>query len=118
MTPDEIQKIIDMLAEKLGPMAEVVWEAYVRQAALSGLRMSVIAVVLGTLTAISGILLILFVVFTARNQDGDRAWWGGASFCDACCFVPLLLATIWVAVDAYMRTHNPAYYAVQMLLGR
>jgi hypothetical protein len=118
MTEEEIRKIIEMLAEKIGPMSEVVWQAYVRQAALTGMRTSIIAVVLGILAAISGGLLILFMIYVARNQDDDRGWWSGACFCDGLCFASLLLATIWVGVDAYMRIHNPAYYAIQMLLGR
>ena len=119
MTPQEVEQIIDMLAEKLGPMAQVVWEAYIAQAVLMGMRSTCIAITMGVLVVISACLLGLFVYCSITGPSGeDRDFCVGASVADALVFVVLLLGTIWVAVDAYMRVHNPGYYAIQMLLGR
>jgi len=119
MTPEEIQQIIDMLAEKLGPMAQVVWEAYVTQAGLSGIRAGLMAVALAILTLVSASLLAIFIwgIKHSKIQDDKEFCMGSAVF-DGVAFVIVLVATIYVAVDAYMRLNNPAYYAIQMLLGR
>jgi len=120
MTPEQIEQIIEMLAEKLGPMAEVVWEAYVAQAALTAMHWTLMSAVLGILTLTSLGFLIVFIGggLNKDQSDGDREFCWASSCVDGIVFVVLLLMWLWVSVEAYMRLNNPAYYAIQMLLGR
>jgi Kef-type K+ transport system membrane component KefB len=120
MTPEQIEQVIDMLAEKLGPMAQVVWEAYLRQAALSSMRASFITAVLAILTLTCAIALgaFLYGVKVPEKDKGDHAFWGWCAAVDSLFFVAFLFTAIHIGIDAYMRIHNPAYYAIQMLLGR
>jgi len=131
VTPEQLEQIVDMLAEKLGPMAEVVWEAYIRQATLTATRWGVAAVMLGILTVVSLGFLVWFIVGTIRecrrasgspsceecnkNIDG---FYPSSALIDGFVFVGLLMTAVWVGIEAYMRLNNPAFYAIQMLLGR
>ena len=130
MTPQEIEQIIDMLVEKLGPMGGQVWYAYTRQAYLQGIIVGI------------GFLLVLALTLTAfgislwavtklkkmgarpqepaslkRAYDEDEGTYFCTLFGAAISAIAFLIPLLLVANEA-LRLINPEYYALQMLLGR
>jgi hypothetical protein len=112
MTPEQIQKIVDLLAEKLGPMAEVVWAAYVRQAYLSAIQDTI----MGVATCVG------FKCREARNKklSGDRYAKADnehtemvASWVIAAIF---LMIAGWILTVAPFRFLNLEYNAIHLLL--
>jgi uncharacterized membrane protein YidH (DUF202 family) len=123
MTPQEIQQIIDMLIEKLGPIGGQVWSIYVRQ-----VYVHVVAnVALGMALLLCGFvgLAVGYVAYKRRAQimanrkpiryDDIIAeeWSMGLGFI----LGSIALALGFVTLLGLVQLLNPEYYAIQ-LLGR
>ena len=111
MTPEQI---INLLAEKLGPMAEVVWAAYVRQVYVHAFGGLVWALVF-----IGGAVLCWRLALKVQGKkwedDIDKGFLlAGAYAGVACC---LVLAICAFTFDV-LKILNPEYWAIQWLLGR
>jgi len=131
MTPQEITQIIDILAERLGPMAEVVWVAYVRQTQLHGWAWLGIAVILLAITTVClGAVLKAGRDLRQIGPDAESSYEARyaaeqnrkAAESLLCCFGGVgccsLVLFIYACAAAMMRLANPSFYAIQALLGR
>ena len=126
MTPEQVEQIIEMLAEKLGPLGEHVWAIYVRQVYISVIGDMIGAVMF--LLAALGFLLggIWCANRYTRNQEAkprDSYAYGvgeyqviGLVICGICGPTALIIG-LW-GLSTVTRLLNPEYYAIQMLLGR
>lgn len=130
MTPEEIQQIIDMLAEKLGPMAQVVWEAYLRQVYINVAQSGL----LGLFLVIGGCVGLLIgykclkqrrVMVAARANPADRYShpYGDTLPSEFGMGLGFGLGSGAITLGLWILTYclqvlNPQYAAIQMLLGR
>ena len=123
MTPEQVEQIIEMLAEKLGPLGEHVWAIYVRQVYISVIGDMIGAVIF--LLAALGFLLggIWCARRYTRNQEAKPHSYGvgeyqiiGLTICGICGPTALVIGIL--ALSTVIRPLNPEYYAIQMLLGR
>jgi len=123
MTPEQIEQIINMLAEKLGPLGEHVWSVYVRQVYVSTLG----DMVGGALLLLAALGFLLGGVWCARrymrNRRAESYQYNAGEYqaigliiCGIC--GPFALAIGVIAISQVIRLFNPEYYAIQMLLGR
>ena len=112
MTPQEIAQITQALAEKLGPLAEVVWAAYMRQVYVN---------IFGGALWMVGFLVAAFACWQLAHKcqeikgSTDREFvmafaYGGTVLC-------LILAFCALTFDV-LKILNPQYHAIEMLLGR
>ena len=112
MTPEQIEQIIEMLSEKLGPLGEVVWAVYMRQVYID---------VLGGFLWMASLLVAAFVCWRfARKCQGikdsmDREL---GTLCAYFGFVCCLLLAFCALIFDVLKVLNPEYHAIQMLLGR
>lgn len=115
MNPTDISKILDILVERVGPMGQATWETMLRQVQIGaallrawGLALCVIVLLLAGL----GGMICRAESRKEYNQDTSPG---------CLCFVIAFFFAIIAAVlftDAYQRFSNPAYYAIQLLMGR
>lgn len=112
MTPEQIEQIIDTLAEKLGPMAVIVWQAYVRQVYVN---------VLGGALWVVGFLAAAFGCWAltrkckAVKDSVDREFLTVIAYIGVIVCVALAFCSFTFDV---LKVLNPEYWAIQMLLGR
>lgn len=129
MTPQEIEQIIDMLAEKLGPIGGQVWSIYVRQVYVS----IVVSVLWAVLFLAVGIVGMVAGILIQRRLKRDRAaskdpqghwenyfdptlYYSSIATAYGLGGTGLVLAAL--ALSECVKLLNPEYYAIQMLLGR
>ena len=123
----ELEQIIEMLIEKLGPLGEHVWTVYVRQVYLMAVQEFVFALLLlaggGVLVALSKWLWAQRQTAVENNRGKSYPWtndtfgWDMATMVaviGACCVIVFGVASLLGCLDVL----NPEYYAIQMLLGR
>ena len=123
MTPQEIEQIIEMLAEKLGPIGGQVWGIYVRQVYVSVIAETALGI-LSLLVCVGSCLGLVWCEKARRRvidknpysicaADGESMW--------------LVVVGIIAGITGFMAVSllsalfkllNPHYYAIQMLLGR
>ena len=115
MTPQEIEQIIDMLVEKLGPTGLHIWSVYIRQVYIQ-VAMDMFYTVLMTLGAIVSFLAGYKCM--KRYQEGPslNSWDLGAlaGFMIGICLILMAL----IVSNGIAALFNPEYHALQMLLGR
>jgi len=122
MTPQEVEQILDMLVEKLGPIGTHVWSIYVRQVYIEAWAQGIFGILCLLAVIGSTIGLIWCCKQYKKVKESDRSYGAGerqligiiisviiagvAGFC-----VPFLLY-------GFTLLFNPEYHAIQMLLGR
>ena len=123
MTPQEIEQILDMLIEKLGPVGGHVWSIYVHQVYIEALAGGLV----GALLLLAALGMLIGGIYSAkcylaidRNPHGhygagDR-WLNGIIACVIA--GPTCLITGMIFASDLIRLFNPEYYAIQMLLNR
>lgn len=142
MTVEEIEQILEMLAEKLGPAAEHILGIYVRQVWLEGLLWGFGELVI-FLLALTSLVIALYAWrrfgalvkpeledwaktgSTGRERyqkaiqayrDRESLWtWTMAGALIACAF---WVVTFTLCCSQLLRLVNPEYFAIQMLIGR
>jgi len=123
MTPQEIEQILDMLIEKLGPIGGHVWSIHVRQVYVMALADGV-ATILLLLAAlgflIGGIYCARRYLSIERGPEyrygvGER-WISGVIGCAI--GGPTFLVFGLIFGSGLLKLLNPEYYAIQLLLGR
>jgi len=118
---EQIAAILDLLTQRFGGLATEVWSIYVRQKLIEG--------VLGTVSGAGMLLSVpLFVWLTVRygkkadkaGRDEGRDDSGEVILCIAfgAVAIILLVAGMLLVTPAVPKMLNPAYYALQSLLGR
>lgn len=116
MTPQEIEQILDMLAEKLGPYAEMVWGVYVRQVYV-GVAKDVFLALLFFACGAAGVWLIkMFIGKWKKGKSYDDCW-------DIAAIITLVVTVFcfalgFLGLSGLFNLLNPEYHAIQMLLGR
>lgn len=134
MSSGEINKIVDTLAQKLGPMAQQVWDAYVRQQYVIGIQQIVIGSIM--LLGVIGCGVVIRLAwrhyqrenakFEATKKNGGYGYGSGpdgegeVGISAAAGVIGLVLLAVGMLLVAEGIGHivNPAYGAVQGLLGR
>jgi len=123
MTPQEIEQIIDMLIEKLGPIGGQVWSIYVRQVYIQTAQ----NIAVGLLFLLAAVGFLLGGIWSAKSYlraknaspnhygVGDRQA-VGIIICGILGPAALVFGVIYLV--STMALFNPEYYAIQMLLGR
>ena len=114
MNPTDISKILDILVERLGPMGQATWDTMVKQVLINAQVQQTWGI---WLCALAGVFLLLTI-----GKAGFESRWGNAdwSYCwlwaslAICCIIPGVLCL----TSAFLGFSNPAYYAIQLLLGR
>ena len=132
MTPQEIEQIIDVLVEKLGPIGGQVWAIYIRQVWFEGLLWAFgeLIILLLALTALAVAFyglrrMIKLHAGKSKDMGSDERWefeqdenfWGWtitAASIGTVVFAGLFLALL----SQLLRLVNAEYFAIQMLLGR
>ena len=112
MTPEQIEQIIDMLAEKLGPIGGQVWSIYMRQVYVGalGALLWLVAFLVG-----SAIFVRAARWVCANSKDYDKNMFAFFLYAGAlACGIAALCALTF----GVLRILNPEYHAIQMLLGR
>jgi len=112
MTPQEIAQITQVLAEKLGPLAEVVWAAYMRQVYVNVLGGALwMVVLLGAAFACWRLARKCQEIKGSLDREFEMVFaYGGAVLC-------LILAFCALTFDV-LKVLNPQYWAIEALLGR
>jgi len=116
MTPQEIEQIIDMLIEKLGPIGGQVWSIYVRQVYVNafGSMLWMILLLIGAVVAFYWLRRGISRYRSGSQSDNTIAMLvGGGIGLGWCLFFAFGTFTFGV-----LKILNPEYYAIQMLLGR
>jgi uncharacterized membrane protein len=129
MTPEEIQQIIDMLAEKLGPLAQTVWEAYLKQVYIQAAQNAF----LGILLIIGGCIGLAIgykcfkqrqvIVAARKSQDRYGHAYGDTIDQELGMGLGFGLGSTATVLGVFILSFcvqilNPEYTAIQMLLGR
>lgn len=123
MTPGQIEQIIDMLVEKLGPIGEQVWSIYVRQVYVNAGATLVWAVALLSVAGI-GVAIGIEALKRLRYQEKTSQYYVDADTYYAVTgmawgFAGIALIFGFLALTAGLQyILNPEYYAIQMLLGK
>lgn len=123
MTPEQIEQILDMLVEKLGPIGEHVWSVFVRQVYVEAIFEGVI----GILFLLAALGFLAGGVWSAKRyakakaesscyDAGDYSLFGGILPCVLLGSLTFMLAV--ACLSGLVRLFNVEYYAIQMLLGR
>ena len=108
----ELEQIIEMLIEKLGPLGEHVWTVYVRQVYVNAFAALIwlVALLVGSAICIKSARWV-----DASSEDYDKEFFVFSLYAGAvtCVVVALCILTFEV-----FQVLNPEYHAIQMLLGR
>ena len=109
MTPEQI---VNMLAEKLGPMAEVAWAAYLKQ-----VYINVFGGVLLMMVFLGAALTCWRLAHKYREvkDSSDRELAIAAAYIGV---VTCLLLAFCAFVFDVLKILNPQYWAIEALLGR
>ena len=112
MTPEQVAQIIEMLAEKLGPLGEHVWTIYVRQ-----VYVDVVGGVLWIIALLIGAVAFQRLAIRARGMSSsvDREFMGAGAYIGIAVCILLAFCALTFGV---LKILNPEYHAIQMLLGR
>ena len=117
MTAEQIEQIVDMLAEKLGPIGAEVWAVYVRQVYVGIAESAFVA-----LLCLVGAAALSWLTRHLLRKRAKAGSYDQIDYEFALMFVLGALAFIVVvggcAALGLFRLLNPEYYAIQMLLGR
>ena len=108
---EEIERVIDLLISRFGPLGEHVWSVYVRQAWLEGVLYAFGLIL--SLLSLSGAFLITRMLNKKSNMDDTDGW-------STCFFMLFLFGIVGfiLCLIGLPRIINPEYYAFQKLLGR
>ena len=112
MTPEQVEQIIEMLSEKLGPLGEHVWAVYMRQVYVDavGALLWLVAFLVGSAIFVKAARWVC-----ANSSDYDKNVFAFFLYAGAmACGVAVLCALTF----GVLRILNPEYHAIQMLLGR
>ena len=122
MTPQEIEQIINMLIEKLGPIGGQVWSIYVKQVYVNVATNLFVSLV--CLLALVGALLGLrhcikeYKRATSKDPYGGKAQLVGAGAVTSATIAAFCGLMVLFCLPEVFQLLNPEYYAIQMLLGR
>ena len=110
MTPEQLEQIVNTLVEKLGPIGEHVWTAYVKQ-----VYVNVLGSAIWLLAFVLGACACVWAARRAAKPNGGDEFdvyiaWCAAGF--------LLLLALVAFTFGVLQVINPEYHAIQMLLGR
>jgi len=108
LDPALVNETIVMLVEKLGPLGQRIWEAYIRQVVIDG----ILAIFIASIYVALSIYGVQRLWPTAKEDSIDS---GAAAICIA--ILSLFAFIVFVIGIAYGRCIlNPDYCAVQRLL--
>ena len=103
---------IDSLAEKIGTTAQAIWQVYVGQARVEGIRDLCIA---GVFILLAGVLAKLSVVWWAKGITTKEEGWCGCGVFAGLCSGALLMGSLTWIYGAIGELLNPQYWAFQHL---
>lgn len=119
MDPDQINEILDIFAERLGPMGTHIWEVFVRQQIISwwtGFSTALIMAPLGTALLAWGIKKVR--PYWSQDDAPTSAWIALVLAVIGGIFTAVGTMGLIVAVFTVTQLFNPEYYAILDLLGR
>lgn len=110
---------IDQLADKLGTTAAGLWQIYVGQARLEGVRDSAVGVFFVVLSVVAFILATLFWKTANRKTENsiysDNNWIYSVSIATIVAGTLLFLVSLTWFYGAFGEFYNPQYWAFQHL---